>query len=348
MFAYFRSLSEATTRCWDRFWFSWTDPAPLGLIRMLTGLMLLAFFLSITPEQLVELYGPFGYLPIETTDVLTGERGIPQASYLAYLQSDSELFALHGVAVLVAGFITLGIFSRMACAFGLFILSSYLWRAPLVGTEVMPILAFLLLYCVLGPSGQAFGLDGWWQRRKHAQRRLRISWTANLALRLMQVHLAIVWLMMGTEKASSQTGAWSSGMALWWLLARTETHAIDWTWLAPFASGLFILGAMIPWLQIAYAIFIWNPLLRPLMLGLSIPVWLLLGLASGQWLLAATMLVGNVAFLDGTTVRRLCGISTDKTEANWCTACCPPLDESLPTPRSRDQVVAPPSQTVQA
>src|SRR5262249_46561830 len=86
-------------------------------------------------------------------------------------------------------------------------------------------LAILLLYLAVGPSTQALSLD----RRFGLVPPAEPSEWAGLALRLIQVHFALIYLASGTSKL--QGAAWWNGTALWQTLSDGEfTPHIDAYW----------------------------------------------------------------------------------------------------------------------
>ena len=56
------------------------------------------------------------------------------------------------------------------------------------------------------------------------------SVTANLAIRLIQIHMCVIYLFAGTGKLMGE--AWWDGTAMWMALANLEYQSLDMTWLA--------------------------------------------------------------------------------------------------------------------
>ena len=56
-----------------------------------------------------------------------------------------------------------------------------------------------------------------------------LSTAATISLRLMQVHLSMLYGLMGISKL--MTESWWNGLGVWWLLTCTESRLVYFTWL---------------------------------------------------------------------------------------------------------------------
>src|SRR5439155_26318436 len=102
--------------------------------------------------------------------------------------------------------------------------------------------ALLTLYLSIGPSGAAFSLDRLLARYRLAQQTrpddLPVvrgqasspSVSANIAVRLIQMHMCLIYFFAGTSKLLG--AAWWDGTAIWMALANHEYQSADLTWLA--------------------------------------------------------------------------------------------------------------------
>src|SRR5207245_10757321 len=85
-----------------------------------------------------------------------------------------------------------------------------------------------VLYLMIGPSGAALSVDRlivrYWARRRHLPEpeflRPPPSVSANLALRLLQIHVCIIYAASGLSKL--QGPAWWNGWAVWGTMANYE------------------------------------------------------------------------------------------------------------------------------
>jgi hypothetical protein len=147
-----------------------------------------------------------------------------------------------------------------------------------------------LFYCVWMPVGHAWSLD-----RRSGAVSDEPTPLARLALRVLQLHLCIVYLSSGIEKATGEQ--WRNGEAIWRTLMRTDLATIDWSWLADHAWVAVVACWATLVVEIGYLLMIWHR--RTRLVWALATVGLHLGIALGMGLVsfAAVMIVFNVAAL---------------------------------------------------
>src|SRR5262249_32338339 len=128
-----------------------------------------------------------------------------------------------GLAILVL--FTLGIWTRVSAVLAWLVAMSYIQRSPITLFGMDTIISILLLYLMIGPSGAALSVDRLLARRRALRHGLpppevEPLVSANLALRLMQVHFCFIYAAAGLSKLLG--GAWWNGTALWGTLANYE------------------------------------------------------------------------------------------------------------------------------
>lgn len=300
--SYFSHLTAETGACWNRFWFTPTDRTPLDRLRIVVGLVSLYLLASLLPD-LGFYFGENGVLPVQTVnDVSFSEfaGNLRGWSYLDYFTAPSELLALQIVGIVVVGLFTFGVFTPLTSALSLVVMLSTVNRAPMLTTLVEPVVTMALFYLCLGPAGPIAGIAA---RILDRPIPLVSSW-ATVAVRLVQVHLAGLYLAMGLSKLLSET--WWNGTGAWWLMARTESRLFDVSGIAELMIGTTPIGLLIvnAWthvvviFELTFAVLIWNRMVRPLLLGWSVIHWIGIGVLLGQPLLALTMIGVNVAFIE--------------------------------------------------
>ncbi len=302
---YFQTLCQRFGEGWNRFWYTPSDPTSLALLRIATGLVTLWFLASYTGD-LVRLFGPAGMLAPEVVSQLRGDDFV-RLSYLSYLRSPAELYAAHVAALIVAAMFTAGLFSRVTSVLSLVVVLSYIHRAPMLTGLFEPILTMLLFYLCFGPTGAALSLDRLRLRRKadsQADAAPPKLYSATVSLRLVQVHLSVIYFMMAIAKLAEPGDTWWLGEAVWWLIARPESRIVDLTGLLH--DHPYVLNAWshaIVLFEFAFALLIWNRLARPLLLAISVPMWILLALVSGWSGFCLAMLLAGLAFVDPAAIR---------------------------------------------
>jgi hypothetical protein len=295
--AYFQRLGTEASAGWDRFWFTPASPAPLARLRIAIGLIALAYFLSWTAD-LSRMFAGDGLLPPGSTQQLLHERANGRIHYhlspLFSVDSSSGLYVYHVASLAVALLLTLGAFTRVSCLLTLLAVLMLVHRAPMLTGPLETVLVFLLLYLLVGPSGAALSFDC----RRVAKDRTPLaapSWTANVSLRLMQVHLAGFIFLVACSMLGSRF--WWNGEALWSLEAQELSRPFDLSWLRDFPklingwTHLFVL------INLLFPILVWNRLLRPLVVTLGIVAWALMIPLTGQVLYVAAVITAMCAFL---------------------------------------------------
>jgi hypothetical protein len=307
--AYFRALWEA----WNNFWFTPADPATLSLIRVLAGAMLL-YTHFVWSFDLAGFLGADGYTPVDflREQILapppTEANPDPAApfsvwSIFNWIRSTWLLWTVHIFALSVFLCLLLGLFSRTASVLAFLFAVSYVNRVtPGAFFGLDKTNCMLALYLMLGPCGARYSLDRLWKLRKGVAAEPAPSTSANIAVRLMQVHLCIMYLFSGLAKLEGTT--WQMGTAVWWAAASFEYQSIDLTWLASWPLLVAVLTHVTLFWEVFYCCLVWNRLARPLVLWTAVAVHGGIALFLGMITFGLAMIFANLSFLKPETVRR--------------------------------------------
>ena len=287
---------------WNRFWFEPADPATLGIIRICAGAMLF-YTHAVWALDLMAFFGPHSWLSPEAVQLL--QQGTYTYSYLWWLQdSPAALWAAHIAALVAFAMLSVGFFSRTAAIVSLVAALSYVNRVPgaLFGLDQINIL--LCTYLAVGPCGDAFSLDRWLAaRRAGGVLPVRKSWTANLAIRLIQLHMCVIYLFAGISKLTGM--AWWDGTAMWMAFGNMEYQSLDMTWMADWPRLMNLMAHVtIAW-EISYIFLVWPRLTRPVMLLLAVPLHMGIAVCLGMVTFGLIMLVGNFAFVRPELIRQI-------------------------------------------
>jgi hypothetical protein len=168
------------------------------------------------------------------------------------------------------------------------------------------ILSWMLYLAFTGSSGQAFSLDRLLARRRAAagdgSRRFPVpTVSANLALRLIQLHLCLIYAVSGLAKL--QGGVWWNGGAVLMILLAPEYRVGNYLWLAAYPRFLNFLTHATVALEVLYPVLVWVRVLRPLMLVGMILLHVGIDLTLGLREFSLAMIAGNLAFVSGAWLR---------------------------------------------
>jgi hypothetical protein len=280
---------------WNAFWFTPADPLPLAVVRICTG-ALLAWSAAVWLLDAPAFFGDDAWLAPH--DVWRMNDQPWQWSWYFSLGSSAAIRLLTAAWLVAAVCLMLGLTTPLAALVSLAGLVSAANRAPLNTFGLDDTLGLLLVPLLVGPSGAVLSLDallGWGDPRPSVR--------ANIALRLLQVHLCVVYLFSGCGKLLG--ASWWEGTALWGAIANGQYRTLDLTGLArhPLVVNALTLATL--WWEVGYAALVWPRLTRPAVLAMAAPVHLGIGLAMGMMEFGLAMLAANLAFVSADTFRAL-------------------------------------------
>ncbi len=285
---------------WNAFWFTPADPLPLAVVRICTG-ALLAWSAFVWLLDAPAFFGADAWL--RPADVWRmNDQPWQWSWYFAAPEMSRPLALLTlGAAVCLA----LGLFTPLAVVVSLAGLVSAANRTPLTTFGFDDTLGMLLVPLAVGPAGAVLSLDALLGRRAPQP-----SVRANIALRLLQVHLCVVYLFSGCGKLLG--ASWWEGTALWGAIANVQYRTLDLTGLArhPLVVNALTLATLF-W-EVGYAALVWPRLTRPLVLAMAAPVHLGIGLAMGMMEFGLAMLTANLAFVGADTFRAILAPFTNR------------------------------------
>lgn len=280
---------------WSAFFFTPADPRPLGLARILTGL-LLTWNLVWIGTDLQAFLGSTGWADPETVRTLQA----PGSWSLWFLVPDAMLGPVWALALAAMVCLTLGFLSPITAILAWIFTVSTQRRVPVILFGFDQIVSTWTLYLAVScSSGQAYSLDRWLARRFD----LRLldphegqpSVSANLALRLIQLHLCLIYASAGLAKL--QGTPWWDGSALGMLLGNSEFRLFDLGFLARHPLLLqFGTHATIA-LELLFPILIWLPGWRPWLLAAAVLMHLGIALGMGLIEFSLAMVAGLLAFI---------------------------------------------------
>lgn len=300
---YVRETGQAGLTGWNRFWFTPADPATLGLIRILAGAMLL-YTHFVWTFGLADFFGPDSWASPAAARQLLPDGGKWDWSVFWLVKSPAALWTIHIAALLIFFLLMAGLFSRVVAVLAYLFAVSYVNRVPGALFGLDQINCLLAMYLMIGPSGAAYSLD-----------RLRVprsadglrppaapSTGANLAIRLIQVHMCVIYFFAAMGKLRGDY--WWSGHAMWRSVFNLEYQSLDVTWLVHWPLLSALATQITVYWELFFCVLIWPRLTRPMMLALAAPVHLGIAICMGMITFGLIMLVGCLSFVPPWLVRR--------------------------------------------
>jgi predicted DCC family thiol-disulfide oxidoreductase YuxK len=340
--SYLEELARTLRQGWNTFFFRPADPTPLGLIRIVVGA--LAFWsLLVLGLDLNDFFGTHGWAdPVVIWE--TQRQRQPLAWSFWFLVPDNLLRPAWLVCLAILGLFTVGLASRVTAVLAWVIVVSTVRRVPIALFGFDQIVSTLMLYLAATfSSGQAISLDRFlnrWRSARAAARQPRPpgstasrrvtsdepgapapSVPANLALRLIQLHLVFIYAMAGLAKI--QGPSWWTGMAIWGTMTAGEFVTRDFTPLAGWPMVLNGLTHASLAFELLYPILIWTRAFRPLLLAGAVLLHLgIAWVAPGLTEFGLAMIGANLAFVSGSWLRSLItGLSQPALQVLYDVAC---------------------------
>jgi len=252
-------LADAVA-AWNRFWFEPVSTASLGVFRIVFGLVLFLWTLSLLPD-LSAFFTQGGILPRQPHfgGLVGGAWG-----FLGYFPSHTAVLVVWAALLVSSIALVLGLFSQLAAAVALLALLSFQRRDPFVFNSGDLLLRVLAFYLILAPSSASLSVRSLLRDRgKRWTFPARSAWP----MRLIQIQFSALYLFAVWGKVRGVT--WNNGTAVSLALRITDlerfpvpafvTHSL-------LLSNVLTFGTLV--LELSLAILVWNRRLRP---------WILLG-----------------------------------------------------------------------
>ena len=218
-------------------------PETLGYFRIAVSAFALVQLFVLLPDWMW-LYGPKGLLPWEISDVLNTS-STPSLLFVSNLLAPlhiSPTVTVYLVTIIYLLSLTgllLGFKTRMMAiaAWLMHLMLDTTGHFTAYGVETF--LHIALFYCAVLPVGCRLAIDA---RKKQT---LIPSYLITLSVRVIQLHLCIMYLACGIEK--SMGTQWWNGEAIWMALQQDQFHKVDTGWMAqvPIVPKLLCWGTLL-------------------------------------------------------------------------------------------------------
>jgi Vitamin K-dependent gamma-carboxylase len=296
---------------WDRFFFTPADPIIVGLLRISLGVLLL-WDLVVLGLELHDYLGSDGWISPASVSQYLAEN-VPGAWSFWIFVPDRWLTVAWAASFVCVALFTVGYASRVTAVLAWAVALSTVRRAPvaLFGFDYM-ITTWTFYLAAFGASGHALSVDRFLLARKRraaavspneSDARPARFISANLTIRLIQLHLCLIYGSAGLSKLMAME--WWNGTAMEMIILTPEFRRFDLVWLAAYPLLLNLMTHCGLFVEIAYPVLIWNSKLRPLVVVSATLLHMGIDLILGLTEFGLTMIAANLVFVSGSWLRHV-------------------------------------------
>ncbi len=287
---------------WNRFWFTPDMPHTLGLIRILGGWMIF-YTHAVWTLDLEAFLGRDSWINPELSRAAA--EGTLIWTFWWHVSSPVWIYVIHAFALIVFFMLMIGFKTRVVSVLAWLLTISYCHRLQGALFGLDQVNAMMAMYLMIGPSGAVYSVDQWLARRRDPASAVpQPSVLANVAIRLLQCHMCIIYLFGGIAKMRGFT--WWQGDAFWYSVANYEYQSLNLTWLVRWPAVVALVAHLTVFWETFYCALVWPRLTRPIALAMAVLVHGGIALALGMPTFGFAMVFGNMAFLPSSMVDRLC------------------------------------------
>jgi hypothetical protein len=295
LFAVVAAYAAAWVQGWNQFWFTPTAPHVLAIIRIACGAML-AYVHAIWASMLPNFMGSQAWINSQTIDQLHQQDWV--WSWLFGVENINLLIIHQLVAVAASLCMCLGLATRVTVplAWWMTLMVCHRMTGALFGLD--QVVMMLTMYLMLSHCGSVWSIDARLARKNWSRwlwPEAKPSIINNVATRLIQLHLCVIYLFGGLSKMRGEM--WWDGSAMWFSLVNYEYQSLNLTWLGHFPIAIGLLTAITIFWETFYCALIWPRLTRPIVLAIALMVHGGIAIALGMWTFGTMMIVANFIFL---------------------------------------------------
>jgi hypothetical protein len=279
---------------WCGFWFEPQQTSTLALVRVVFGLVVLAWSLSLLPD-LGTFFSSRGLLPKQPS--------LDSAGLWAPLSVSSDLvpvLAVYVAVVVAAICLIVGFGNRLASVIIWFGVVALTRRNPYVFNAGDAYLRVLAFYVMLMPTGAALSVTRW-QRARHRfwEFPRRSLW----ALRLLQVQVSIVYLTAFWDKLRSGP-LWNDGTAMSFILRIKDVDRFGTPGFSTDSLPINVMTYGTLAIELALGVLVWNRRLRPWVLSVGIAFHLAIDYSVRVGFFSLVAIVALLSFISPETSTR--------------------------------------------
>ena len=291
-------------QAWDQFWFAPRLPHTLAVIRIGCGAMLVYVHL-IWAIFATDFMGDTAWIDNTAIRKLhsVGSGSEWAWSWLWYVDSPLLLSLHEWLAILFCAAMTCGFATRIATplAWWFTLMTCHRMMGALFGLD--QVVVMLCMYLMIAPCGSVLSIDAWMRERSWAGGTSQPNALNNIATRLIQLHLCVIYLFGGLSKMRGDM--WFEGSAMWYALVNYEYQSMDMTWLGQYPFLIASLTAITIFWETFYCAIVWPRMTRPIALAIAFCVHGGIAVVLGMVTFGTSMIIANFAFIEPEFIQRL-------------------------------------------
>lgn len=262
------------------FWEKPLSPVPLGIFRILISVFVLIQAILWYPDWLA-FFGQDAWIQWEISRAINNPWNIHMEhvyrllNTLLGLTSAQSTMVFFWIYVVAALGLLVGWYTRVWAVLTWFLHFVVMSTIPSFVYGVDIFLHIALFYLMVMPVHKALSMDVWVRKVDASP-----SWGVTLSIRVLQIHMCLVYLSAGYEKMLAAD--WWNGNVLWRSLVQPDFRQADFTWLAQYKWLPMGLSWFTMSIETFYGVAMWLPRVRVFWLlgiiGLHVGIALFLGL----------------------------------------------------------------------
>lgn len=278
---------------WNRWWFTPRSIAPLVPLRIVLGLLVALWGVSLVADARAFL-GPDGVLPV-VPDVRI------RMGLLQLWRTDTAAVLVAAACIPAGLAVALGWRTRATTILAFLLLLSVSRRNAWILNSGDALLRHALLFLAMTPAGAAWSLDQ--RRTDRANAFVHFPRAAPWGLRLLQLQLSFVYLFSTISKLLGEPWLRGTALADAWRIGDIARFGVPmWLYDSAFAIALFTYATLV--IEAALAFLLWNRRLRPYvaLAGVLLHIGIEITMSVGFFSLVSVTLY--LAFVEPSTVER--------------------------------------------
>lgn len=267
------------------------DPFPLALFRVLIAIFGISE-IGIYYNDSLDIFGKDGWVQWEITRAAS-HSWFPHLEWVydhLYQSGVTEDETVQLIFILYGFFLTLlllGLFSRLAAFISLIIHFTLFQTSPHFINGSDNFLHLSYFYLVFFPTEGNLSI-----RNLFRSNSMKASWESAISIRVLQVHLCLIYLSAGANKLI--LNSWWNGDGMWHALSRHEFGGTTFLWTANYPVLLISLGLLVAFLEACYCICMWMPRVRVFWISAIVIMHLFIALFMQLPVFGAIMIILNI------------------------------------------------------